>query len=90
MIRTVANAFSLLSIFTTAALAQQPNIEEQISASIDCKNWHLNSDGTWDTGPDAKIEGFGVFSNSRRVKLGNAFVNGVNATAILEKKCGGH
>jgi hypothetical protein len=89
MIRTVATAFSLLSIFATAALAQQPNIEELISASIDCSQWKQNADGSWDTGPKAVIAGFGSFPNNKRLTLKGNMVNGVDTTAILEKKCGG-
>jgi hypothetical protein len=62
--------------------------DQEIYDAIDCSQWTLNSDGTWDTGPRAEIPGTRRrLSNLRHLGVAGFYVNGVDVSAWLNAKC---
>jgi hypothetical protein len=80
-------AAALMILLWQGAQAQWANQEAQFSAMIDCDQWHQNDDGSWDTGPDARLPGIRA-SNAKRITLKKIYVNGIDVAELLEKKCG--
>ena len=73
-----------LAVAATAAPAQ----DQEIYDAIDCSQWTLNPDGTWDTGPRADIPGARRrLSNLRRLDLAGFYINGTELSAWLKAKC---
>lgn len=62
---------------------------KQINDSIDCSQWTLNADGTWDGGPNARVGGL-TFPNTIHMTMTGYAENGVDEAAALLKKCGKH
>lgn len=60
---------------------------QELYDSIDCSQWAINPDGTWNTGPSAQLGGM-AFANSDHLSLSSINLNGVDMTALLLKKCG--
>ncbi len=56
---------------------------------IDCSQWKENPDKTWDTGPNATLDGM-VFPNSVHLAITDETINGVNLAQMLLQKCGAH
>ena len=60
--------------------------EAALAGKIKCEDFRKNPDGTWTSGPDAKI-GSNPFSNltfeSKRVAIG-----GADLATVLDRKCG--
>jgi hypothetical protein len=54
--------------------------------SVDCGQWTLNSDGTWDGGANARV-GSMTFHNTLHLTMNGFSENGVDAAAALLKKC---
>ena len=72
------------AVAASAALAQ----DQEIYDAIDCSQWTLNPDGTWDTGPRAEILGTRRrLANLKHVDLAGFYVNGVDISAWLTAKC---
>jgi hypothetical protein len=81
---------SLIAIGAVAAVGVSSAFaqDQEIYDSIDCSQWTLNPDGTWDTGPRAEIPGSRRrLANQRHVDLAGFYVNGVDITAWLNAKC---
>lgn len=57
--------------------------------SIDCSQWKENPDATWNTGPDARLDGM-VFPNSIHLAITHETINGVDLAQMLQEKCGTH
>ena len=60
---------------------------KQIYDSIDCSQWTLNPDGTWNGGPNARV-GSMTFSNTIHMTMTGYAESGVDEAAALLKKCG--
>jgi hypothetical protein len=88
------NIFRLLVYVTVAASlssanadpTQESRAEAALADKIRCEDFRKNPDGTWTSGPDAKI-GSNPFSNltfeSKRVTIG-----GADLATVLDRKCG--
>ena len=65
---------------------QESKAEAALAGKIKCEDFRKNPDGTWTSGPDAKIGG-NPFSNltfdSKRVTIG-----GADLATVLDRKCG--
>jgi hypothetical protein len=57
--------------------------------SIDCSQWKQNPDRTWNTGPNARLDGM-VFPNSVHLSITHETINGVDLAQMLLQKCGAH
>ena len=85
--------FRLLVYFTVAASlssanadpTQESKAEAKLAGKINCEDFRKNPDGTWTSGPNAKI-GSNPFSNltfdSKRVTIG-----GADLATVLDRKC---
>ena len=73
----------------TPATAQekQPLTTTQIYSSIDCRQWSVNPDGTWNGGPHARIGNL-IFENTMYHTMTGYADNGIDVGTILAKKCG--
>jgi hypothetical protein len=87
IINCLACAAALLCASPILSLAQWIHPEDQFSEVIDCGQWRENADGSWDTGPNARLPGM-LLSNSKGLRLSNVYVDGVDVAALLERKCG--
>ena len=88
------NMFLLLVFLAVAAYlssanadpTQESKAEAALAGKIKCEDFRKNPDGTWTSGPDAKIGG-NPFSNltfdSKRVTIG-----GADLATVLDRKCG--
>lgn len=81
-----AVAIMLLTIFLPSYAFAQGN---RLYDSIDCSQWKENPDRTWDTGPNARLDGM-VFPNSVHLAITDETINGVNLAQMLHQKCGAH
>ena len=72
-----------------AAIAAPAAAQDQaIYDAIDCSQWTLNQDGTWDTGPKAGILGARrPLANLKHANLAGFYVSGVDVPALLNAKC---
>ena len=68
------------------AAAQKRLDAKGVYDSIDCGQWTLNSDGTWDGGANARV-GSMTFHNALHLTMNGYSENGVDAAAALLKKC---
>ena len=91
---SVKSAYTLAAVsvvFTMhmPAIAQQGRISDpqQAAATIDCRQWKLNSDGTWSSGPNARVGNL-TFPNTMNNTMSGYTDNGLDAETLLEKKCG--
>ena len=85
--------FRFLFYFTVAASissvnanpTQESKAEAALAGKIKCDDFRKNPDGTWTSGPNAKI-GSNPFSNltfdSKRVTIG-----GADLATVLDRKC---
>jgi hypothetical protein len=88
------NIFRLLVYVTVAASlssanadpTQESRAEAALADKIRCEDFRKNPDGTWTSGPDAKIDS-NPFSkltfDSKRVTIGRA-----DLATVLDRKCG--
>ncbi len=60
---------------------------KDVYAAIDCSQWTLNPDGTWNGGPNARV-GSLTFPNTMNHTMKGYVDSGVDAEATLLKKCG--
>jgi hypothetical protein len=77
----VATMFGMMLVIPSVSAQSQ-----QTGDGIDCGQWKLNPDGSWDTGPSAMVFGM-VFANGKNLMMNDVVVNGVEVTALLKKKC---
>jgi hypothetical protein len=70
------------------AAAQKPQRfdAQGVYDSIDCRQWTLNSDGTWDGGANARV-GAMTFHDTIHMTMTGYTESGVDAAAALRKKC---
>jgi hypothetical protein len=65
---------------------QKSNAEAALAGKVKCEDFRKNSDGTWTSGPNAKI-GSNPFPNltfdAQRVTIG-----GADLATVLDRKCG--
>jgi hypothetical protein len=80
----LATAGGLVAAASAGAFAQ----DQEIYDTIDCSQWTLNSDGTWNTGPNAAINYSYHFPNSKHLDLARFYIDGVDISAWLLAKCG--
>ena len=78
--------------YVNSANAQQTEMTKAEKAlasktKIKCKNFRKNPDGTWTSGPDAKI-GSNAFSNHTFDTHGVS-IGGADVATVLNHKCGG-
>ncbi len=84
--RTITRLTIVLGVACAAAAAAAQ--DQEIYDAIDCSQWTLNSDGTWDTGPRAGILGSRrPLANLKHIDLAGFYVNGVDVSAWLTAKC---
>ena len=88
------NIFHLLAYLAVAASLSSANADPTeesragvaLAGKIKCEDFRKNPDGTWTSGPNAKI-GSNPFSNltfeSKRVTIG-----GADLATVLDRKCG--
>ena len=71
------------------AIAQErhPLTATQSYNSIDCRQWSLNADGTWNGGPHALLGNL-TFANTMYHTMTGYTDDGIDLSAMLEKKCG--
>ena len=74
------------SLSSANADPTQEKAEAKLAGKINCEDFRKNPDGTWTSGPNAKI-GSNPFSNltfeSKRVTIG-----GADLATVLDRKCG--
>jgi hypothetical protein len=68
---------------------QQQFDTRAIYDSIDCRQWTQNADGTWDGGPNARV-GSMTFHATIHNTMSGYTESGVDAEAVLLKKCAKH
>lgn len=85
--QTLAALVAILVMFTATSFALAQG--NQLYESIDCSQWKENSDGTWNTGPNGRLDGM-VFPNSVHLAISHEVINGVDLAAMLANKCGTH
>jgi hypothetical protein len=78
---------SLVTLFASNALAAEPtDAEKALAASIDCKDFKPNPDGSWLSGPTAKL-GSNTFSGML-IRPHGINIMGADAATVLNQKCG--
>jgi hypothetical protein len=83
-------AFLALAVICGAAATSGAAAQDQeIYDAIDCSQWSLNPDGTWNTGPKATIlYARRNVANAKHLDLTGFYVEGVDVSAWLAAKCG--
>jgi hypothetical protein len=78
-------ALSCISLPASAQSGAPTAAEMTIAAQLKCEDFHKNPDGSWTSGPNAKI-GDNVVSNSTFSERALSF-NGVDPAVVLNRKC---
>jgi hypothetical protein len=72
---------------SNAQPAEATKAEAALTAKIRCKDFRKNADGTWTSGPNAKI-GINAFSN-HTFDIHGVSIGGADLATVLNRKCGG-
>jgi hypothetical protein len=83
----ICAAIGVACVIVNAQTPQMNAQEQRIYDSIDCSQWTYNPDGSWDTGPNARLGGM-VFSNSKHIRLSGNIDDGIDTADVLLSKCG--
>ena len=70
-----------------AQVTQPTSAEKKLAGQIKCEDFKKNANGSWTSGPNAKI-GTNVYSNTTFGVRGIS-LDGADVAIVLEQKCGG-